>query len=79
MELVLKTDSDEQVELILAFAKKLNIIVESLNASTENQESREILKQRILNFRAENSSSFGDAAKWQDEERTDRNLPFSAN
>lgn len=79
MELVLKADTEEQVELILAFAKKLNITVESSNVLTEKQESREILKQRILNFRAENSSSFGDAAKWHEEERTDRNLPFSAN
>ncbi len=38
MELVLKTDSDEQVELILAFAKKLNIIVESREKLTRKKE-----------------------------------------
>ena len=76
MELVLRADNDEQVSLILAFAKKSNITVENIEVSGKEKADKEALRQRILNFKAASASSFGDAATWEREQREDRNLPF---
>lgn len=78
MELVLRADNDEQVSLILAFAKKSNITVENVDVSPKEKADKEVLKQRILNFKAKSASSFGDAAVWEREQREDRELPFSS-
>jgi len=77
MELVLRADNDEQVSMILAFAKKSNITVENIEFTRKEKIDKEALKQRILNFKAKSSSSFGDAALWEREQRQDRKLPFS--
>jgi len=77
MELILKTDNLSKVAKVIAFAKELNIAVEQRNSDKVENQDRENLKQRILNFKAKSSSSFADAAKWEVEQREDRKLPFS--
>ena len=77
MELILKTDNLSKVAKVIAFAKELNIAVEQRNSDKVENQDRENLKQRILNFKAKSSSSFGDAAKLEVEQREDRKLPFS--
>ena len=56
------------VYIIMAYQKK--------NADF-NKTNRINLKNRILNFKATGSSSFGDAAEWEQHQRSDRVLPFS--
>ncbi|HJP63051.1 MAG TPA: hypothetical protein VJ844_06390 [Mucilaginibacter sp.] len=78
MELILKTNNENSISKIMELAKKLNVSVEQRTedagyVSTERDE----LKNRILNFKAQNPSSFGDASEWQKNERTDSQLPFS--
>jgi len=77
MELILKTDNLNKIAKVIAFAKELNIAVEQRDSIKSEKEQRENLKQRILNFKANSSSSFGDAANWEKEQRNDRDLPFS--
>ena len=76
MELILKSNNEESLAKIIALAKKLNVVIEKKNADF-NKTSRANLKNRILNFKATGSSSFGDAAEWQQHQRSDRELPFS--
>jgi len=76
MELILKSNNEDSLAKIIALAKKLNVVIEKKNADL-NKKARTNLKNRILNFKAEESSSFGDAMDWEREERSDRELPFS--
>lgn len=76
MEIILKTDNAVKVAKVMALAKELNIDVEQRDIN-EKSINKEALKKRILNFRAESPSSFGDAAEWERNEREDRTLPFS--
>lgn len=76
MELILKSNNEESLAKIIALAKKLNVVIEKRNADL-NKTSRANLKNRILNFKATGSSSFGDAAEWEQNQRSDRELPFS--
>ncbi len=76
MELVLRAENDEQVSLILAFAKRSNITVENIEVSGMEKVDKEALRQRILSFKSKSAPSFGDAAIWEREQREDRNLPF---
>lgn len=76
MELILKSNNEESLAKIIALAKKLNVVIEKKNADF-NKSSRTKLKNRILNFKATGSSSFGDAAEWEQHQRSDRELPFS--
>ncbi|ETZ22806.1 hypothetical protein [Pedobacter sp. V48] len=76
MELILKSNNEDSLAKIIALAKKLNVVIEKKNADL-NKKARTNLKNRILNFKAEESSSFGDAMDWQRDERSDRELPFS--
>lgn len=76
MEVILKSNNEEKIAKVLALAKKLNIIVEKKGTvSTKND--RETIKQRILNFKADGPSPFGDAAEWERKQREDRDLPFT--
>ena len=51
MELVLKTDSEEKAAMIIALAKKLDVLViETKSRSVLDLEEREALKQKILFF-----------------------------
>lgn len=77
MELILKSDNKTNLEKVIALAKKLHISIEQRDTKIEAPDQREILKKRILNFKAEKSSSFGDANDWQRDQRDDRELPFS--
>ncbi len=76
MELVLKSDNEESVAKIIALAKKLNVMVERKGSEAEHFD-REVLKNRIANFKGQEASSFGDAAEWEREQRNERNLPFN--
>ena len=76
MELILKSNNEESLAKIIALAKKLNVVIERKNTDF-NKTARVNLKNRILNFKATASSSFGDAAKWEQHQRSDRELPFS--
>lgn len=76
MEIILKTDNAVKVAKVMALAKELDIDVIQ-KAGNEKNVDKEALKERILNFRAEFPSSFGDAAEWERNEREDRTLPFS--
>lgn len=76
MELILKSNNEESIARIIALAKKLNVIIEKKNVDFNNA-ARVNLKNRILNFKATTASSFGDAAEWQQHQRSDRELPFS--
>lgn len=60
---------------ILALAEKLNVTIERKDTDT-GESDREAIKHRILNFKSD-TSPFGDAAKWEREQRQDRELPFS--
>ena len=75
MELILKSGNEQSIAKILALAKKLHVIVEQRGVST-NDSNRETLKKRILNFKSDTPSPFGDAAVWEREERADRELPL---
>lgn len=56
MELVLKTDSEEKAAMIIAFAKKLDVlVVETKSPSVLDAETREALRQKILSFPPEES------------------------
>ncbi|MES2453997.1 MAG: hypothetical protein V4594_00575 [Bacteroidota bacterium] len=76
MELILKSNNEESLAKIIALAKKLNVVIEKKNADF-SKTSKANLKNRILNFKATGSSSFGDAAEWEQHQRSDRELPFS--
>ncbi|RWU03859.1 hypothetical protein [Pedobacter chitinilyticus] len=76
MELILKSNDEKSLAKIIALAKKLNIIIEKKNAVSKKT-AKSDLKDRILDFKAKESSSFGDATEWQKKERSDRELPFS--
>lgn len=75
MELILKTNNESSIAKIIALAKKLNVTIEQRGKVIESE--KEELGKRILNFKANETSSFGDAAEWQRNERNDRDLPFS--
>ncbi|MBV8388792.1 MAG: hypothetical protein JO080_03230 [Mucilaginibacter sp.] len=76
MEIILKSNNENSIAKIIALAKKLNVVIEQRNNEITNDE-KENLKNRILNFKAQNPSSFGDASEWQRGERNDPQLPFS--
>jgi len=74
MELILKSNNEESVAKIIA--KKLNVVIEKENTD-HNEITRTNLRSRILKFKATGPSSFGDAAEWEQHQRSDRKLPFS--
>jgi hypothetical protein len=47
------------------------VAVEQRGKETDNDIDRKDLKNRILNFNAQDTSSFGDASEWQRDERND--------
>jgi len=77
MELILKTNNENSIAKIIALAKKLNVIIEQRDKEIKDNNEKEDLKKRILNFKAQGPSSFDDASEWQRNERNDRELPFS--
>lgn len=87
--ILIRTDNIEHLELITKLAKKLGINVSDvtdeqsedlalgnimLNVKTGKRDT--ILKDSILNFKVSEPSSFGDAAEWEQRQRSDRELPF---
>jgi hypothetical protein len=69
MELILKTNNETSISKIIALAKKLNVTVEQRGKEIGDNKEKEDLKKRILNFKAEGPTSFGDAGEWQRNER----------
>lgn len=75
MELILKTNNESSIAKIIALAKKLNVTIEQRGKVIESE--KEELGKRIFNFKASETSSFGDAVEWQRNERQDRDLSSS--
>jgi hypothetical protein len=75
MELILKSNNQESLNKIITLAKKLNVVIEKKDTDLLDN-SKVALRDRILNFKAEEESSFGDAGKWERNQRQDRNLPL---
>ncbi|MCZ4223267.1 hypothetical protein [Pedobacter rhodius] len=71
MELILKSNNEGSLDKIIALAKRLNVIVERKNIDFNNA-ARVNLKNRMLSFKASTPSFFGDAAEWQQHQRSDR-------
>ncbi|MCW5912133.1 MAG: hypothetical protein KIT62_13755 [Cyclobacteriaceae bacterium] len=76
MELILKSNNEQSLAKIIALAKKLNVVIEKQGVDLDKS-AKDSLKKRILKFKADTPSSFGDAAKWEREQRAERELPFS--
>jgi len=76
MEIILKSNNEESLAKIIALAKKLNVVIEKNNTDNHHP-ARLNLKNRILNFKATGQSSFGDAAEWEQQQRSDRELPIT--
>ena len=76
MELILKSDNQESLAKIMTLAKKLNVVIEKKDADSHDT-TKDALKNRILNFKAKEVSSFGDAGRWERDQREDRYLPLS--
>ncbi len=77
MELILKTNNESSIAKIIALAKKLDVIIEQRDKEIEDKNEKEDLKKRILSFKAQGPTSFGDGSEWQRNERNDHELPFS--
>lgn len=77
MEVVLKSNNEKKIAKILALAEKLNVIIEKRD-SIVDQNDKEAIKHRILNFKNSTLSSFGDPADWEREQREERDLPFKS-
>ncbi|MCY7329298.1 MAG: hypothetical protein LH618_12165 [Saprospiraceae bacterium] len=56
--------------------RRLNIPFEQKEKKVVEKSEREKRRERILHFKANAPSSFGDALEWQIKEREDRPLPF---
>lgn len=76
MELILKSNNKENLERIIALAKMLNVVIEKKPGNFEKTANVN-LRNRILNFKSEFPTSFGDASEWEKRQRTDREMPFS--
>lgn len=76
MELILKSDNQESLAKIMTLAKKLNVVIEKKDANSHDT-TKDALKNRILNFKAKEVSSFGHAGRWERDQREDRYLPLS--
>ena len=77
MEIILKTNNEKSISKIIALAKKLDVSIEQRGKLIEDQNEKDEIVKRILNFKASNPPSFGDAAEWERNQREDRELPFS--
>lgn len=75
MEVILRSNNEEKIAKILALAKKLNLNIETKDTEIVKSD-KEVIKQRILNFKLDSSSPFGDAANWEREQRDESELPF---
>jgi hypothetical protein len=74
MEIILKSNNQESLNKIITLAKKLNVLVETKGDNLPHP-AKEALKSKILNFKANGASSFGDAAQWEKAQREDRFIP----
>ena len=75
MELILKSNNQESLAKIMTLAKKLNVVIEKKDADLQDA-TKDALRNRILNFKAKRVSSFGDASRWEKDQREDRYLPL---
>ncbi len=76
MTLQLEITNPQDAELILSLVRRLNIPFKKTEKKAAEKREREKRRERIINFKAEGPSSFGDALEWQIKEREDRPLPF---
>jgi len=75
MELILKSNNQESLAKIITLAKKLNVVIEKKDADLQDT-TKDALRNRILNFKAKKACSFGDAGRWEKDQREDRYLPL---
>ena len=59
MELILRTDSEDKAAEVIALAKRLNMSIETIETPVINSSKSEELRQRILTFKAKNTSKEG--------------------
>ena len=77
MTIQLEISDPKDAELILSLVKRLNIPFKQDAKKVAGKSEREKAIERIQNFKAQGTSSFGDALEWQRTEREDRPLPFN--
>ncbi len=77
--ITLQIEKEDDLRLILELIRRFNLAVVQVNPKVSEVQPSE--RQRMINFilsYTSESTSFGDAATWQQQERTDRVLPFQA-
>lgn len=78
-QIVLESDNDEDLKLLLHLADRLNVRHSAyLPVSDLADDQYAQFQQRILTYSAPQTSSFGDASNWQNQTREDRPLPWQA-
>ena len=76
--ITLQIDKEDDLRLLLELIRRFNLAVVQVSPKTSTVLPAE--RQRMVDFILSYSNSepsFGDAAVWQQQERTDRVLPFS--
>ena len=76
MELILKSNDEASIAKIISLANELHVVIEKLGTEPRTGEEKEILRNRLLNFKATGPSLIEDPVKWQQEQRKDNDLPF---
>jgi hypothetical protein len=77
--ITLQIDKDADLRLLLELIRRLNLAIVQVNPKPVEISLSE--RQRMIDFLLSYTNdrpSFGDAAVWQQQERTDRELPFLA-
>jgi hypothetical protein len=77
--ITLQIDKDADLRLLLELIRRLNLAIVQVNPKPVEISLSE--RQRMIDFLLSYTNdrpSFGDAAVWQQQERTDRELPFFA-
>ena len=78
-QIVLEADNEDDLQLLLHLADRLNIRHSSpLPLSNLSDDQYAKLRQRILDYSGDQPSSFGDAIEWQRQTREDRPSPWQA-
>jgi hypothetical protein len=78
-KITLQIDKDEDLRLLLELVRRLNlgVVQVSPNQSATTTVERQKMIEYIMSY-TNNKPSFGDAGKWQQDERTDRELPWQS-
>lgn len=78
-QIVLASNNEEDLQLLIHLADRLNIRHSAyLPVSNLSDDQYTQLRQSILTYSGQQTSSFGDALDWQRQTREDRPLPWQA-